>query len=268
MPSPIESGPYLRRGGTTGTGPTLLLLHGLGQTADLWTGVLELLDKHRSGRWIVIDLPGHGRSARLPDYSYESMTRAVAEVLDPDEPLIILGHSLGGVIAIMLGSGRYGLDIQAVCALGVKPDPWPEGADDVARAMATTPPQAFPSKAVATDHLLSLISAQAATDAATPTVRRWWDTATAEHDGAWTLCLDQQVYAVGTHDMQKVVSQCRAPLILAAGTLDPLGSPEHLLELDRHAVLLDGEDHYPHLHNPESLTPLIELLSIHATDNT
>src|SRR5205807_8705759 len=53
-------------GGTTlhwveaGRGPTLLLLHGLGDTADTWRRVLPELARHH--RVVAVDLPGCGTS--------------------------------------------------------------------------------------------------------------------------------------------------------------------------------------------------------------
>ena len=49
--------------------PVLLLLHGLGATADVWDGWRPLLAERWPGRWLAPDLPGHGGSAPLPRVS-------------------------------------------------------------------------------------------------------------------------------------------------------------------------------------------------------
>jgi 3-oxoadipate enol-lactonase len=85
-----------------GEGPPILLLHGLGGAASNWTLVApELL---RLGRVLVPDLPGHGGSSALP---------APPETLDPfadrvtpliEQPGLVVGHSLGGVVALRLAA--------------------------------------------------------------------------------------------------------------------------------------------------------------------
>ena len=80
-----------------GQGPALLLLHGFGGAAWNYAEVVPLLQ----GRRIVVpDLPGHGGSAPLPAPSMAAFADAVAGLLD--EPAGVLGHSMGGTIALRL----------------------------------------------------------------------------------------------------------------------------------------------------------------------
>jgi pimeloyl-[acyl-carrier protein] methyl ester esterase len=49
----------------------------------------------------AVDLPGHGHSAAIDPYTLESVTAAVIAGFDREsEPLIIIGWSLGGIIAL------------------------------------------------------------------------------------------------------------------------------------------------------------------------
>ena len=57
--------------------PAVLLLHGLGATGAVWAHFAPLLAR----RVLVPDLPGHGLSAPLPHYSFETLTAAVARAL-------------------------------------------------------------------------------------------------------------------------------------------------------------------------------------------
>jgi pimeloyl-ACP methyl ester carboxylesterase len=84
-----------------GDGPPLLLLHGFGGAAWNFTGLAPLL----AGRRLVIpDLPGHGGSEPLPAVSMSALADAVAELLPG--PLPVLGHSMGGVVALRLAERR------------------------------------------------------------------------------------------------------------------------------------------------------------------
>jgi len=84
-----------------GEGPPLLLLHGFGGAAWNWAEVVPRLPGRRL---IVPDLPGHGRSSPLPAVSIAGFADAVAGLLD--EPAGVVGHSLGGVVALRLAERR------------------------------------------------------------------------------------------------------------------------------------------------------------------
>ena len=130
------------RGKTTASGPlyvqvdgdgsaTLLLLHGMGATGAVWRGVVAALAGRWAGRVVVCDLPGHGASARLEDYSPAAVATALARELSGDGPMVVAGHSYGGYLALLLASGQYGLDVTAGVATGVKVN-WT--ADELERA--------------------------------------------------------------------------------------------------------------------------------------
>ena len=80
--------------------PVLLLLHGLGATADVWNGLHDVLRRRWRGRWLTPDLPGHGGSRPLPGYSFGHLAAAVARAVPSPNRLLVLGHSLGGVVAL------------------------------------------------------------------------------------------------------------------------------------------------------------------------
>jgi pimeloyl-ACP methyl ester carboxylesterase len=87
-----------------GKGPVLLLLHGLGASAFSFRRLIPLLAPH--ARVIAIDLKGFGYSERPPDgdYSLSAHARAVRDFMDVMgiEKASVLGHSLGGAIAMHL----------------------------------------------------------------------------------------------------------------------------------------------------------------------
>jgi pimeloyl-ACP methyl ester carboxylesterase len=80
-----------------GDGPPLLLLHGFGGAAWNFAELVPLL---RGRRLLVPDLPGHGGSTPLPAPSVAGFADAAAALLD--EPFDVLGHSMGGVVALRL----------------------------------------------------------------------------------------------------------------------------------------------------------------------
>lgn len=99
----LEERVYERRGARIrafvgGSGPPLLLVHGYGGGAWNFTE----MQPHLAGRTLIVpDLPGHGGSTPLPA---TATLRGFADALAPllDGPVDVLGHSLGGVVALRL----------------------------------------------------------------------------------------------------------------------------------------------------------------------
>ena len=86
-----------------GSGPPLVLFHGLGHRRQAWDAVVDLLTPHRDV--IAVDLPGHGESPPLEVAGrtvLEAMAEGVVGVLDEFglERPHVAGNSLGGMIAL------------------------------------------------------------------------------------------------------------------------------------------------------------------------
>ncbi|MCW3055533.1 MAG: alpha/beta hydrolase fold protein [Chthonomonadales bacterium] len=84
--------------------PTLLLTHGWGLSSAVWRDMKQ----HLAGRYRLVmwDLPGLGRSTgpKRADYSLEKMAgdlEAVVAFCGPG-PIVLLGHSIGGMITLTL----------------------------------------------------------------------------------------------------------------------------------------------------------------------
>jgi pyruvate dehydrogenase E2 component (dihydrolipoamide acetyltransferase) len=87
-----------------GDAPKIVFIHGLGGSLSTWQMVLgELADRYRVA---AIDLPGHGQSDKsapdVADYSVPGLAAAIAEALRALKvtPAIVVGHSLGGAVAM------------------------------------------------------------------------------------------------------------------------------------------------------------------------
>jgi pimeloyl-ACP methyl ester carboxylesterase len=85
-----------------GSGPPLVLLHGVGHRRQAWGTVLDRLTPHRDV--IIVDLPGHGESPPLEtgEPAVEAMLGAVTALLDDlglERPHVA-GNSLGGRLAL------------------------------------------------------------------------------------------------------------------------------------------------------------------------
>jgi pimeloyl-ACP methyl ester carboxylesterase len=114
---------------SAGSGPVLVLVHGITSTSDTWSNVLPYLAE----RFTVVapDLLGHGESAKpRGDYSLGAYASGIRDLLIAlgHERATFVGHSLGGGIAmqlayqfpeqcerlVLVNSGGLGRDITAL----------------------------------------------------------------------------------------------------------------------------------------------------------
>jgi pimeloyl-ACP methyl ester carboxylesterase len=84
-----------------GSGPPLVLVHGSPGDSRSWGRVVpQLKDRFRV---LSVDLPGYGSSDRVPDAPAGRaalMGAAVARLIDACGPVVLAGHSYGGLVAV------------------------------------------------------------------------------------------------------------------------------------------------------------------------
>ena len=83
-----------------GRGPELLLLHGLGDSIAGWALIAGPLARRHQVH--LLDLPGHGLSGPPPDWRLSTLAAAVAHYAQSLRTPLLVGHSLGGWIALRL----------------------------------------------------------------------------------------------------------------------------------------------------------------------
>ncbi|HEX5596816.1 MAG TPA: alpha/beta fold hydrolase [Micromonosporaceae bacterium] len=246
----VDGGIRMQAGGSEQ--PLLLLLHGLGATSEVWDRWRPLLDRHWPGRWLAPDLPGHGGSAPLGRYTFESLAAAIAAALPTDGPVVVLGHSLGGVLGLALADKRFDVPVEAVVGLGIKVA-WSTDELAKAQALAQRPVGWFPSREEAAARHLRVSGLAGLVDADDPKL----DAGLCHEQGRWRLALDQRAFGVGAPDMPALLAAAQARVVLARGEHDPMVTEEQLAELDPAAVTLPGLGHNAHVENPEAVFALI-----------
>ncbi len=90
-----------------GSGPPVILLHGLGEAAVIWYANVEALA--RGHTVYVPDLPGHGASEEPPwEYSLENSVYFLEAFMDALnlERASLVGNSMGGLVALALALER------------------------------------------------------------------------------------------------------------------------------------------------------------------
>jgi pimeloyl-ACP methyl ester carboxylesterase len=221
----------------------LLLLHGLGDSLAGWAQVVGPLTRRFQVH--LLDLPGHGLSQRPPDWRLGTFAAAVASYASKLRDPVIVGHSLGGWVAL-----------RAALSGAVQPG----GIVLVNPGGALVPRELWaPFRA--------LVSARDADG-----VARYLKSAFHRAPLAMRLFPKEVIRAMSAEACQGILdaveeedflreaelSSLRAPLRLIWGEMDRL-LPEGTLEFFRRAlpgaevVMLDRVGHLPHLEAPRAL---------------
>jgi pimeloyl-ACP methyl ester carboxylesterase len=224
--------------------PTVLLLHGLGATADVWDGLTALLDR----AWVAPDLPGHGGSAWLDGYTFATVADAVAGLVDP-AGTVVVGHSFGGVIGLHLARVP---GVRAVVGLGIKVA-WTGEELDRAAALAKKPPIIHPTRADAATRF-QRVAGLAGLQNDVP------DAALIQDGDGWRTAHDPRTFAVGDPAVGPLLAAAPVQVVLARGEHDPMVGRDQLTALAPDAVDLPGLGHNAHVEAPAALLPLLAAL--------
>lgn len=100
MTSDSGAGTVTLASDTSGTGPLLVLIHGITENRHSFDPLRAALSEHY--RVLAVDLRGHGESSAAEYYGLDAMADDVAAVVAtvaPGEAPLVVGHSLGGIVA-------------------------------------------------------------------------------------------------------------------------------------------------------------------------
>ncbi|XP_034615092.1 protein phosphatase methylesterase 1 [Trachemys scripta elegans] len=107
-------------------GPVLLLLHGGGHSALSWAVFNSAIINRIQCRIVALDLRSHGETkVRNPeDLSAETMSKDVGNVVeamygDLPPPIMLIGHSMGGAIAVHTAASNLVPSLLGLCMIDV-----------------------------------------------------------------------------------------------------------------------------------------------------
>lgn len=234
-----------------GDGPAVLLLHGLAGYAGEWGETAAWLT--RRARVVALEARGHGRSERHPpDVSPEAHVADAAMVIDRLElaRCVVVGQSLGGVVALRLAAG-HPQAVRGLVLVEAGPEGGGPGVDDKVAAVDASLrrwPVPFGSRASAVDFF----------GGDTGPARVWAD-GLEERDGGLWPCFDP---AVLVRTLREAISrpawepwrQLECPVLVVRGGEGTLSVQEARSMLACHgaATLVEVADagHDVHLERP------------------
>jgi pimeloyl-ACP methyl ester carboxylesterase len=253
-----------------GSGPVLLLIHGIGGTCESWEVVIDLLARHHTV--IAPDLPGHGASAPgAGDYSIGAFAAGLRDLLVAlgHDRATLVGHSLGGGIAmqfayqfpeiierlVLVSSGGLGSEVSSVLRAAALP-----GANLF--IAATAGPGRVAGSAVARG--LAAVGLQPKADVA-EVARGYASLADPDHRAAFLATLRSVVGTGG----QRVNAGDRlyltegVPVLVIWGARDPIIPVQHGEEARRaipgsRLEIFDGVGHMPQVEEPGRFVAVLE----------
>jgi len=137
----FDGGPWVADIAGPSRAPTVLLLHGGGQTRHAWGGT-ALAMAQAGWRSVALDLPGHGESAwsAQGDYRIETMSRDMARFCQAlGSPLALVGASLGGMISMAMSARSDAPAIAALALVDIAPRVEAKGVDRIVEFMRAHP---------------------------------------------------------------------------------------------------------------------------------
>jgi pimeloyl-ACP methyl ester carboxylesterase len=104
-------------------GRLVVFCHGLFGQGRNWTQIGKALaDEYRV---VLADMPHHGRSPWTGSFDYLALADQVAGLLPADEPAALVGHSMGGKIAMLVALRRPEL-VERLGVVDVSPVAYPQ----------------------------------------------------------------------------------------------------------------------------------------------
>lgn len=235
----------------TEAAPTVLLLHGGGQTRHSWKSAGSLLAA-RGCRTASLDLRGHGDSDWAPngDYRVSRFAQDVAEVATGlSERVVLVGASLGG-ISSLLASESLGDRVAALVLVDVTPRIEPTGVARIRGFMERTVGgfATLDEAATAIGEYLSHRSRPAVTEGLAKNLRE-------RADGTWRWHWDPAFISAGEGQLElreaavnRAAAQLTAPALLVRGLLSDIVSDDSVAALRAlipalHYTVIDGAAH-------------------------
>src|SRR5687767_9372372 len=129
----------------SGSGPPIIFLHGLFGMLDNWRTIARALEIRY--QCILVDLRNHGRSPRSDEMNYNVMSDDVLKLMDDLklESAIILGHSMGGKVAMELAL-KFPERISKLIVVDISPRAYPPHHADVIGAIESIDPSALENR--------------------------------------------------------------------------------------------------------------------------
>ena len=237
-----------------GTGArAFLLLHGLGATAAVWSGVRRVIETRAMGRWFAPDLSGHGGSAWERQYTVGGHAAEIAELIRDTQDLFVIGHSLGAYIGLALASRWFGIDVAGVLGIGPKIT-WSDADLQGSRELASRPVRWYTTA----EEAWARYRRVSGLDTAVAPSEEWLARGVVKGEEGWRLSQDPRTFGVAGAPFGSLVTSARARVVLARGERDAMVSTAELRAHASQAIEIAGCGHNAQVEKPDAIVDLLQ----------
>lgn len=253
---------------TLGTdGPLVVFCHGLFGQGRNWTQIGKALSADH--RVLMVDMPNHGRSSWSERVDHLDMADQVATLLLARDPVALVGHSMGGKVAMALAL-RHPTLVDRLAVVDVAPVAYPQ--------MSTFAGYVAAMRSLDLDHLGSRAEAEEGLRAGVtdPVVRgfllqslRRSEDAAGGAGWRWQMnlqALGDQLAAVGGWPEEELagVEPYGGPTVWIGGQHSDYVTDEHEAAMRRwfprtRRVTVKGAGHWVHSEQPEAFLSVLRV---------
>ncbi len=243
--------------------PGLVLVHGGAAHAHWWSFIAPLLLPHH--HVIAVDLAGHGDSGRRPVYAVETWADeviAAAEDSGMTAPPVLVGHSMGGLVAIAAGSlhGERLAGVVVVDSPVRRPDPESEEGE---RGRMFRNPKVYADLETAVAHFHLAPPQPCDNDFVVDFIAR---RSLREVDDGWTWKFDQKVFQRDRQGIDDYLADIRCRIAVFKGqhsdlvTADVQDYMDELLGRSSPIVEIPAAYHHVPLDQPVALVAALRAI--------
>ena len=241
-------------------GAVVAFCHGLFGQGKNWTQIAK--DLAADHRVLLLDMPNHGRSPWTEEFDYLDLADRVAETLrGEDGPVALVGHSMGGKIAMVVAL-RHPELVDRLVVVDVSPTAYASGREFVGyiETMRAMDLSAIERRDQADEALREAVP--------NTTVRSFLLQNLRRGDDGWhwqvnlDLLGDEMDALVGWPTEELGEASYDGPVLWIGGALSDYVSDEHAPEMDRRfprnrRVMIKDAGHWVHSQQPAVMTEVL-----------
>ncbi len=240
-----------------GKGRDVILLHGLfGQGSNL-RGIARALEPHF--RVHCLDLPDHGRSPWLASASLEAYANAVVAWMNSNhiDESDVIGHSLGGKVAMQLALGGIAR-VRRLVVADIAPVRYPADHAEILAVLARVEAGGCTSRAAAESLMVDVVP--------DPGVRAYLLMSLTGSAGGYRWRFNLAGLAAGYEQLRAAPAgqeQCQTPTLFLRGGESGYITADHMSEISRRfpqsrVQLVPDAGHWLHVDQPELVCDVIQ----------
>ena len=248
------------------SGSRVVFCHGLfGQGRNFTAIAKQLSDRHRVS---LVDMPDHGRSPWSDRFDYLTAADQVAELLSPDDPVALVGHSMGGKTA-MLVALRHPELVEKLVVVDVSPVAYDHATefDGYIKAMRAIDLDSLEGRAQAEDALREAVPSPTVRGFLLQSLRRDEHAASGER---WRWLLNLELLG---RDLDEITgwpeaglagtSPYQGPVLWVGGADSAYVHPDYVAAMDHwfprnRRVTVKGAGHWVHSEQPEVFVEVLK----------